>query len=184
MANMNKLYYRLFNIGYQYYTFDTYGYVPQHVKNITKHLKQCNMTMLFPNYIGIVVHQLDTNVDKLLTKAIYKDMQISKNNKSHDIKIQKFGLTYVHNKWFVTCNKFTGDANEKLLLDACKMLNYSIVTEESTHNELNDITFTYSEFGEIKWCADDIDQFKTKFILNQINDKINETIMNKKTIMS
>jgi len=152
--------------------------MPKSAIKLIDQLKQYDMNVEFPNYIGVTIEQ--SNLNKLMAKTIYKNQQISKyENEMCNKQLQIFGLTHVHNKWFVTCNKFTGNANEKLLLDACTKLNYKIVDEETSPDKLDDINFIYSEFGEIKWFESCNNQSEMKFVLNQLNDKISEMVMNK-----
>jgi hypothetical protein len=100
--------------------------MPKSAIKLIDQLKQYEMNVEFPNYIGVTIEQ--SNINKLMAKTIYKNQQISKyENEMCNKQLQIFGVTHVHNKWFVTCNKFTGNVNEKLLLDACTKLNYKIV---------------------------------------------------------
>jgi hypothetical protein len=175
----NKLYFRLFDVKKQLHVFNTHNCpMPKSAIKLIDQLKQYDMNVEFPNYIGVTIEQ--SNLNKLMAKTIYKNQQISKyENEMCNKQLQIFGLTHVHNKWFVTCNKFTGNANEKLLLDACTKLNYKIVDEETSPDKLDDINFIYSEFGEIKWFESCNNQSEMKFVLNQLNDKISEMVMNK-----
>lgn len=149
---LNNLYFRLFDVKKQLHIFDMHNCVmPKSVIKFVdqlKQLKQYDMNIEFPNYIGATIAQ--TNLNKLTAKIIYKNQQICKyENEICNKQMQIFGLTHVHNKWFVTCNKFTGDANEKMLLDACTKLNYKIINEETSPSKLDDINFVYSEFGDV-----------------------------------